>query len=60
MEDLDLEGNYFRMNFKEIDLEDVEWINLPQNESKGRIFVNRVVNIQVPYNSAILLGRKMK
>jgi hypothetical protein len=47
------------MKPKEMQLEDMDWINLAQNESKGRIFVNRVVNILDPYNSAILLGRKM-
>jgi hypothetical protein len=47
------------MQLKETQLEDVEWINLAKNESQGRIFVNRVVNIRVPYNSATLLGREM-
>jgi len=59
LEDLDVEGNHFRIKFKEIELEHVDWINLAQNEIKWRIFVKRVVNIRVPYNSAILLGRMM-
>jgi len=48
-----------KQKFKVTELEYVERINLAQNESKGQIFVTRVVNIPVSYNSAILLGRMM-
>jgi hypothetical protein len=48
-----------KQKLEETEMKNVGWINLAQNENKGRIFVNRVVNIGVLHNSAILLGRKM-
>jgi hypothetical protein len=40
--------NNIKMDFSEIALSDMEWIDLAQNRDQWRALVNTVINIRVP------------
>jgi hypothetical protein len=37
-----------RMDLGEVEWGDVDWIGLPQNRDKWRVFVNAVMNLRIP------------
>jgi alpha-glucosidase (family GH31 glycosyl hydrolase) len=45
LEDLGVDG--IRMDFREVGLEGVEWINLAQDRDRWRAVVNAVMNLRV-------------
>jgi hypothetical protein len=48
LEDLGVDGKIIRMDIREVEWKNVDWIHLAQDKGQWRAVVNTVMNLRVP------------